>query len=148
MERSSGPVKQAELTATVSGGHVTGLTITDPGQGYIMQRDALSDQSIQHIRTYAELQQLIQIQHQVRLQFIHVTILVQVMRLYRRLKSFNDTQGDANGFGTGAVATAVVTDGRISAITDNKCRFRLLCCTECQSCCCLFSYESNGKMYR
>jgi len=28
------PIKQAKLTATVSGGHVTGLTITDAGEGY------------------------------------------------------------------------------------------------------------------
>lgn len=110
------PVKQAEITATVSGGQVTGYTITDPGQGYDFASDAQYGIAITTYNISAAAAANPN-PSSGQIAFINVTAPGAGYAVVPEVEIFNDTQGDANGFGTGATATAVVTDGRISAIT-------------------------------
>jgi hypothetical protein len=110
------PVKQAEITATVAGGQITGFTITDPGQGYNYADDAQYAIAITTYNVSAAASAKPN-PSSGQIAFINVTLPGAGYAVVPEVEIFNDTQGDANGFGTGATATAVVTDGRISAIT-------------------------------
>ena len=110
------PVRQAELTATVAGGQITGITITDPGQGYDYASDAQYGIAITTYNVSAAAAAKPN-PSSGQIAFINVTAPGSGYAVVPEVEIFNDTQGDANGFGTGAVGTAVVTDGRISAIT-------------------------------
>jgi len=109
------PVKQAEMTATVSGGQITGITIDDPGMGYDYATDAQYGIAITtyNVAAAADAQSN---PSSGQIAFIQVTLPGAGYAVVPEVEIYNDTQGDANGFGTGATATAVVTDGRISAI--------------------------------
>lgn len=110
------PVKQAELTATVSGGQITGITITDPGQGYDYTSDAQYGIAITTYNASAAAAAKPN-PSSGQIAFINVTTPGAGYSVVPEVEIFNESLGDANGFGTGAVGTAVVTDGRISAIT-------------------------------
>jgi|GEM_PF-1851681 len=110
------PVKQAEITATVSGGQITGYTIADPGQGYEFTSDAQYGIAITTYNVSATAAAKPN-PSSGQIAFINVTAPGAGYALVPEVEIFNDSQGDANGFGSGAVGTAVVTDGRISAIT-------------------------------
>jgi hypothetical protein len=110
------PVKQAKLTATVGGGQVTGITITDPGQGYDYASDALYGIAITTYNSGAAASANPN-PSSGQIAFINISNPGAGYSVAPEIEIFNDTQGDANGFGTGAVATPVVVDGRISAIT-------------------------------
>jgi hypothetical protein len=112
------PVKQAELSATVAGGHVTGLTIVDPGEGYDLATDNLNAYTIQ-ITTFhtgaaatAKVNPL-----SGTIDYIQITAPGAGYSVVPAVEIVNTANpADANGFGTGAAATAVITDGRVSAI--------------------------------
>jgi hypothetical protein len=109
------PVKQAEMTATVSGGQITGITITDPGQGYDYGTDASYGISITTYNSSAAATAKPNPESG-KISFIQVNNTGSGYAVVPEVEIFNDSQGDANGFGTGATATAVVTDGRVSAV--------------------------------
>jgi len=111
------PVKQAEMTATVSGGQITAIAIADPGEGYDYATEGLGRYTIV-ITTYdaSAAGTAKPNPSSGQIDFIRITNSGAGYALAPEVEIFNDTQGDANGFGTGAVATAVVTDGRVSAV--------------------------------
>jgi hypothetical protein len=116
------PVKQAELTATVAGGHVTGLTIADPGEGYSLWSDTTGKYTID-ISTFNPGSGAAATAHanpeSGKIAYIQVDGPGSGYAITPTVEIRNDTtqyRGNANGFGTGAAATAVVTDGRVSAI--------------------------------
>jgi len=113
------PVHQAEMTATVSGGQVTGITIADPGQGYDYASDATGKYTAT-ISTYSSAAAATANPNPKsgQIDFIQISnpgagyVVVPTVEIVNTAST-----ADANHFGTGAVATAVVTDGRVSAIT-------------------------------
>ncbi len=113
------PVRQAEMTATVSGGQVTAITVADPGQGYDYATDA-AGRYIATISTYSSSAAATANPNPKsgQIDFIQISnpgagyVVVPTVEIVNTLNP-----ADANHFGTGAVATAVVTDGRVSAIT-------------------------------
>jgi hypothetical protein len=120
------PVRQAEMTATVSGGQVTGITVADPGQGY----DFASDAAVRYtatISTYSSSAAATANPNPKsgQIDFIQISnpgagyAIVPTVEIVNTVTppAVPGSTSDANHFGTGAVATAVVTDGRVSAIT-------------------------------
>jgi len=113
------PVKQAEITATVSGGQVTALTIADPGAGYDWASDAAGNYTAT-ISTYKSASTATANPNPKsgQIDFIQISnpgagyVVVPTVEIVNTVNL-----ADANQFGTGATATAVVTDGRVSAIT-------------------------------
>jgi hypothetical protein len=121
------PVKQAELSATVSGGQITGITIVDPGLGYDWDSEALDYYSIV-ITTFnssAEAEATANPESG-KIAYIAVDVpgagyaIVPTIEIVNPDDEDNSWQGNANGFGTGATATAVVVDGRVVGITVNN----------------------------
>jgi hypothetical protein len=114
------PTKQAEMTATVSGGQVTGITITDPGAGYDFDDYVAGDYYIE-ISTYdgaagatAKVNP-----KSGTIDYIQIDDPGAGYAVVPKVEITNATAdpANANGFGTGAAATATITDGRVSAIT-------------------------------
>lgn len=121
------PTKQAEMTATVSGGQITAIAINDPGEGYVYASDGSGYYTIS-ITTYKSTAAATANPNPEsgKIAFIQVdnpgagySVVPNVEIFYTTLGG-TDTLRNANGFGTGALATAVVTDGRVSAITVNN----------------------------
>jgi hypothetical protein len=118
-----GPIKQAELTATVSNGHVTALTITDPGEGYDYESAMDGDYAIV-ISTYNSSAAAEANPNPESGKIAYITVsgpgagyaVVPTVEINNPDDEDGNYQGNANGFGTGAAATAVVTDGRVTAI--------------------------------
>jgi hypothetical protein len=116
------PVKQAELTAIAVGGHVTGLTIIDPGEGYSLWSDTTGKYTINittvnsaarataHANT--ESGKIAYIQVDTPGAGYSVAPTIEIVN--------NDSLPDANHFGTGAAATANLVDGRVASITVNN----------------------------
>lgn len=116
--KGKAPVRQAELTATVSNGTVTGLTITDPGEGY--DYDSYTDGAYYiDITTFNKEAAASAVANPESGQVDYIIVtnpgagysVVPTVEIYN-----NKDTADANMFGTGAAATAIVTDGRVSAI--------------------------------
>ena len=110
------PIKQAEITATVSGGQVTGFSIVDPGQGYDYSTDAQYGISITTYNSSAAATAQPNPESG-KIAYIQVSNPGAGYAVVPEVEIYHDTQADANGFGSGATATAVVTDGRVSEIT-------------------------------
>jgi hypothetical protein len=116
------PVKEAEMTATVSGGQITGITIADAGEGYEYTSDSFYKIIIKTFATPATADAQPN-PSSGQIAFIQVTdpgagySVVPVVEINYSNTSNADTLRNANGFGSGAVATAVVTDGRVTAIS-------------------------------
>lgn len=115
------PTKQAEMTATVSGGQVTGITIDDPGEGYDFASNSSYSITISTFKAGAAATANPNPESG-KIAFIQVdnpgsgySVVPGVEIFYTTLNA--DSLRNANGFGSGATATAVVTDGRVSAIT-------------------------------
>ena len=108
-------VKEAVLTPTVSGGQVTGITVTNAGVGYPFAANYTVK-----ISTFKSAGAATAKPNPKSGQIDYITIsnpgagyaVVPQIEIVNALSS-----SDANGFGKGATATAVVTDGRISSIT-------------------------------
>lgn len=116
-DESAGPIKQAKLTATVSNGHVTGLTITDPGEGYDYSEAIAGSYDIEITTFNSDASAVGEVNPESgKIAYITVDNTGSGYAVVPEVEIYNDNDGDANGFGTGAVATAVVTDGRVSAI--------------------------------
>ena len=109
----------AEIAATVSGGAVTALTITDPGSGYDFDTYANGDYEIE-ITTYNSLAEAEAQANPESGQIDYIQIInpgsgyvvAPTVEIYN-----SSSVADANGFGSGAVATATIVDGRVTAIT-------------------------------
>ncbi|HEX2976598.1 MAG TPA: hypothetical protein VHO68_11740 [Bacteroidales bacterium] len=114
-----GLIKQAEVTASASNGHVTGFTITDPGEGYdygsAMAGYYTIDISTYNPRFFAAATAEVYPESG-KISYIRIDDAGAGYKVAPSVVIFNDNQGDANGFGTGAAATAVVTDGRVTSI--------------------------------
>jgi hypothetical protein len=116
------PIKQAKLTATVSGGHVTGLTITDPGEGYdfnsyvgnsyYIDISTFNNAAVATAQANPKSGQIDYIQIDNPGAGYAVVPTVEIVN--------TSSTADANQFGTGALATAVLTDGRVTGITVNN----------------------------
>jgi hypothetical protein len=112
------PVKQAEMTATVSGGQITAIAITDPGEGYDYLTNA---QYGILITTFNSSAAATAKPNPESGKIAFISLIAPNFggagyAVVPEVEIYNDGLGDANGFGTGAAATAVVTDGRVSAI--------------------------------
>src|SRR4030042_6238482 len=109
----------AEVAATVSGGAVTALTITDPGSGYDFDTYANGDYEIE-ITTYNSLAEA---EAQAnpesgQIDYIQLTHPGAGYMVAPTVEIYNSSSvADANGFGSGAVATSTIVDGRVTAIT-------------------------------
>jgi hypothetical protein len=107
--------KEAVLTPTVSGGQVTGITVTNGGVGYPYNTGYTVDISTFKTGGAATAKPN---PKSGQIDFIQISnpgagyVVVPTVEIVNTLNP-----ADANHFGTGAVATAVVTDGRVSAIT-------------------------------
>jgi len=109
----------AIFTATVSNGQVSGITITDPGSGYDFETYADGDYFIEistfNSAAYAEANPN---PESGQIDYIQITNPGAGYVVAPTVEILNDTiAGHANGFGSGAVATATVVDGRVTAIT-------------------------------
>jgi hypothetical protein len=114
------PTKQAEITATVAGGQVTALTIADAGEGYVYASEGSGYYTIS-ISTFKATAAATAKPNPESgmIAFIQVDNPGAGYAIVPNVEIRNDTTqypGNANGFGSGATATAVVTDGRVSAI--------------------------------
>lgn len=118
------PIRQAKMIATVSGGHVSGVTITDPGEGYDFN-SYTSDLYWIDITTFnaGATASAKANPRSGQIDFIQVddpgagyAVVPTVEIVNYDGESLQDPIADANRFGSGAVATAVITDGRVSAI--------------------------------
>jgi hypothetical protein len=108
--------KEAVLTPTVSGGLVTGITVTNAGIGYPYNTYTV------RISTFKSGGAATANPNPKSGQIDYIQILVPgagyASTPLPTVEIVNTANAsDANHFGTGATATAVVTDGRISAIT-------------------------------
>jgi hypothetical protein len=112
------PVNQAQITATVSGGQVSGLTIADAGSGYNYASDSAgyytavistyNSSAAATARANPRSGQIDYIQIGDPGAGYSIVPTVEIVNI--------DSTADANKFGTGAVATATLTDGRVSSI--------------------------------
>lgn len=108
-------VKEAVLTPTVSGGQVTGITVTNGGVGYPFAANYTVN-----ISTFKTAGGATASPNPKSGQIDYITISDPGAgySVVPQIEITNPTGvSDANGFGKGATATAVVTDGRISSIT-------------------------------
>jgi hypothetical protein len=115
------PTRQARLTATVSGGQLTGITITDPGAGYNFGSYIDGDYNID-ISTFNSVASASGNANprSGQIDFIQIDNPGAGYAVVPTVEIVNDQESNpdnGNGFGTGAVATATVVDGRVSAIT-------------------------------
>jgi hypothetical protein len=109
----------AVITATASNGQVTGLTITDPGSGYDWDTYAAGEYFI-NITTYnSEANAEAQANPESgQIDYIQIINPGSGYVVAPKVEIYNSSStADANGFGSGAVATATVVDGRVTEIT-------------------------------
>jgi hypothetical protein len=113
------PTKQAEMTALASGGQVTGITITDPGAGYDFDDYMAGDYYIA-ITTYnSSAAATAKVNPKSgTIDYIQITDPgAGYAMLNPKVEITNAADPSAaNGFGTGATATATVVDGRVATI--------------------------------
>ncbi len=114
------PLQQALLTATAAGGQVTGLTISDPGAGY----DYTSYKNGRYtivISTYNSVAGATAKPNPKSgtIEYIQIDNPGAGYAVVPKIEINNTTvdPANANGFGTGAAATATIVDGRVSVIT-------------------------------
>jgi hypothetical protein len=113
------PIKQAELTATASGGQVTGITITDPGAGYDFTSYDDGDYYIEITTFNSSAAASAQVNPKSgTIDYIQITDPgAGYAMLNPKVEITNVADPSAaNGFGTGAAATATVVDGRVATI--------------------------------
>jgi len=105
----------ARITAAVSNGSLTGLTITDPGSGYDFNEDYFVE--ITTFNSAAEASAEANPESG-QIDYIQITnpgagyVVAPTVEIYN-----SSGTAEANDFGSGAVATATVVDGRVTAIT-------------------------------
>jgi hypothetical protein len=112
------PIKQAKLTPIVAGGHVTGLTITDPGEGYDFDsyNSGAYDIKITTFNTAAAASAQANPQSG-QIDYIQIDDPGAGYSVIPTVEVINSSNsGEVNGFGKGLAATATLTDGRVSAI--------------------------------
>jgi len=120
----SNPTRQAKLTATVSGGQVTAITITDPGAGYDFDSYTIGAYYLD-ISTYntSATASANANPRSGQIDYIQIGDPGSGYAVVPTVEIVNDQESNpdnGNGFGSGAVATATVVDGRVSAITVNN----------------------------
>lgn len=113
------PVRQAKLTATVSGGEVTAISIADPGAGYdftsYIDGDYYIDISTFNSAAAATAQAN---PRSGQIDYIQITNPGAGYAVVPKVEILNPTDPPAaNGFGSGAAATATIFDGRVTALT-------------------------------
>ena len=112
------PIKQAKMTATVVDGNVTAITITDPGEGYNYD-DYVSGAYYIDISTFnkAANADAKANAESGKIAYIVVDKTGEGYSVVPTIEFANtENLGNANGFGSGATATAVVVDGKVTAI--------------------------------
>lgn len=113
------PIKQAELTATASGGQVTGITITDPGAGYDFTSYDDGDYYIEITTFSSSAAASAQVNPKSgTIDYIQITDPGDGYAMLNPKVEITNVADPsaANGFGTGAAATATVVDGRVATI--------------------------------
>lgn len=114
------PYQQALLTATAAGGLVTGLTIADAGGGYDFASYKAGRYTVA-ITTFssAAVATARANPKSGTIEYIQIDNPGAGYAVVPTIEINNATAdpANANGFGTGAAATATITDGRVSAIT-------------------------------
>lgn len=114
------PTRQAKLTATVSNGQITGISIADPGAGYNFGSYIDGDYYIT-ITTFNGAAQASAVANPRSGQIDYIQIndpgagysIVPTVEIVNDQESYPD---NGNGFGSGGAATATVVDGRVSSI--------------------------------
>jgi hypothetical protein len=109
----------AVITATVSGGAVTGLTITEPGSGYDFETYDDGSYSLMITTFNSEAEATANANPESgQIDYIQITNPGAGYVVAPTVEIYNSTgTEDANGFGSGAAATATVVDGRVTEIT-------------------------------
>jgi len=109
----------AVITATVSGGVVTGLTITDPGSGYDYETYYEDDDYFIEITTYnSDAEAIAQANPESgQIDYIQITNPGAGYVIAPKIEIIVADTAAANGFGSGAAATATIVDGRVAEIT-------------------------------
>ncbi|OFY44727.1 MAG: hypothetical protein A2Z69_01265 [Bacteroidetes bacterium RBG_13_44_24] len=114
------PFQQALLTGTVAGGQLTGITIADPGAGYNFNSydNGWYDIIISTYNSSAAATAKVNPKSGT-IEYIQIDIPGAGYAVAPKIEINNATvdPANANGFGTGAAATATIIDGRVSAIT-------------------------------
>jgi len=125
MEESEGDIiptvtSAAQISATVSNGQVTGLTIDDPGSGYDFDTYANGYYYID-ITTFnsdAEAEAEAQANPESgQIDYIEIANPGAGYVVAPKIEIIAEDTAAANGFGSGAAATATIVDGRVAEIT-------------------------------
>jgi hypothetical protein len=113
------PIRQAKMSAIVIDGHVTEISITDPGEGYdyssaingnyYISVSTFNSEATASAHANPKSGQIAYIQVDNPGSGYAVAPTIEIVN--------NDSIADSNNFGTGAAATANVVDGRVSSIT-------------------------------
>lgn len=114
------PTRQAKLTATVSNGQISAITIADPGAGYDFGSYIDGDYNIE-ISTFNGAAQASANANPRSGQIDYIQIndpgagysIVPTVEIVNDQETYPD---NGNGFGSGGAATATVVDGRVSSI--------------------------------
>ncbi|MFH0843058.1 MAG: hypothetical protein V1903_10600 [Bacteroidota bacterium] len=112
------PVQQAQMTASVSNGQLTGITITDPGAGYDFDTYNNGLYYIDITTFNSEPSADAQANPESgQIDYIAITNPGAGYVVAPKIEIIAADTAAANGFGSGAVATATIVDGRVAEIT-------------------------------